>query len=524
MEAATTEAGKPFEDDLTPFEAENILQRFRNGYLAMFPFVYIKPDTTPEELQQYRPFLWLNIRTVCEKSAPKMYAMGDYIRELMGRKVLVELERDMDVLLGLMVYLGWATHQTRGKGFQARYANLANSLIQDLRLDLPFSQNTGGSCWFPQTKVPASSPEQTHEQRRAVVGTFILCSSISTFLKIDVTRWNSHMENCLEQLAADPECPGDELLAAMARTKVIANDVSRLTWKLTDSESAGPPSMYVKPLKDRVQAIRRSLKPELAENKVLQSHLYNTEILIGEMAIFHNMTSISSSTSYGNQFPSSLPLPATATSTRRSPSAQQQGEAGTTTPPAALRPIDIPRLEALHECLASIKASISTILSFDPADWPTFPFAVMGHMSCSLQMLYRLSALDAEPDWDAAAARRELDVVAVIHRLADTMGRVAEAAGLTGDDSAAPGGGGGVGGSDMFSKGVGTLRATASIWGSALPPIEDAAAASSVSAVAPFGDGTAPDTTELSVDTMAMMLDFQNDPWLAELYNSWEGT
>ncbi|KAI0178479.1 hypothetical protein BJ166DRAFT_510015 [Pestalotiopsis sp. NC0098] len=521
VEAPPTEAAKPFEDDLTPFEAENILQRFRNGYLAMFPFVYIKPDTTPEELQQYRPFLWLNIRTVCEKSAPKMYAMGDYIRELMGRKVLVELERDMDVLLGLMVYLGWATHQTRGKGFQARYANLANSLIQDLRLDLPFSQNSGGSCWFPQTKVPASSPEQTHEQRRAVVGTFILCSSISTFLKIDVTRWNSHMENCLEQLAADPECPGDELLAAMARTKVIANDVSRLTWKLTDSESAGPPSMYVKPLKDRVQAIRRSLKPELAENKVLQSHLYNTEILIGEMAIFHNMTSISSSTSYGNQFPSSLPLPVTAASTRRSPSAQQQGDTTATTPPAALRPIDIPRLEALHECLASIKASISTILSFDPADWPTFPFAVMGHMSCSLQMLYRLSALDAEPDWDAAAARRELDVVAVIHRLADTMGRVAEAAGLTGDDSAAPGGGSG---SDMFSKGVGTLRATASIWGSALPPIEDPAAASSVAAVAPFGDGTTPDTTELSVDTMAMMLDFQNDPWLAELYNSWEGT
>lgn len=107
VEAAPTEAAKSFEDDVTPFEAENILQRFRNGYLAMFPFVYIKPDTTPEELQQYRPFLWLNIRTVCEKSAPKMYAMGDYIRELMGRKVLVELERDMDVLLGLMVYLGW---------------------------------------------------------------------------------------------------------------------------------------------------------------------------------------------------------------------------------------------------------------------------------------------------------------------------------------------------------------------------------------------------------------------------------
>lgn len=98
---------KAFEDDLTPFEAESILQRFRNGYLTMFPFVYIKSDTTAQQLLQYRPFLWLNIRTVCEKSAPKMHAMGDHVRDLLGRKVLVELERDIDVLLGLMVYLGW---------------------------------------------------------------------------------------------------------------------------------------------------------------------------------------------------------------------------------------------------------------------------------------------------------------------------------------------------------------------------------------------------------------------------------
>ncbi|KAF3024725.1 hypothetical protein E8E14_001448 [Neopestalotiopsis sp. 37M] len=423
---------KAFEDDLTPFEAESILQRFRNGYLTMFP----------------------------------------------------------------------ATHQTRGKGFQARYANLANSLIQDLRLDQPFNPNAGGNCWFPQSKVPATSPEHTHEQRRAVIGTFILSSSISSFLKIDVTRWNSHMEESLEKLAADPEYPGDELLVAMARAKVIVNDVGRLTWKRTGNELAGPPSVYVKPLKDRVQAIRRSLKPELVENRVIQSHLYNAEVLIGEMAIFHSTTSIAPS--YNCQFPGSLPLPAT----------QSPAQGGGNTSPSGLRPIDLTRLETLHECLHSIKQSITTIQSFEPAAWPTFPFAVMGHMSHSLQMLFRLSALDSEPDWDAAAVRRDFDVIAVIHRLADTMSRVADAAGLTGDPDSGPHG-------DMFSKGVGTLRATASIWGSALPPLEDpAAASSSASAAAADPFGTATDAAGL--DTMAMLLDFQNDPWLTELYNSWE--
>ncbi|ETS73747.1 hypothetical protein PFICI_14693 [Pestalotiopsis fici W106-1] len=513
---ASPNPAKAFEDDLTPFEAEGILQRFRTGYLTMFPCVYIRSDTTAQQLQQYRPFLWLNIRTVCEKSAPKMHAMGDHIRELLGRKVLVELERDVDVLLGLMVYLGWATHQTRGKGFQARYANLANSLIQDLRLDQPFNPNAGGNCWFPQSKMPTTSPEHTHEQRRAVIGTFVLSSSISSFLKIDVTRWNSHMEESLEKLAADPECPGDELLVAMARAKVIVNDVGRLTWRRTGNDLSTSPSVYVKPLKDRVLAIRRSLKPELVENRALQSHLYNAEVLIGEMAIFHSATTITPS--YNCPFPSALPLPATQSSSQAA-GTSSSSSSSSPQPPPGLRPIDMPRLETLHECLHSIKQCITTIQSFEPAAWPTFPFAVMGHMSHSLQMLYRLSALDSEPDWDAAAVRRDFDVIAVIHRVADTMSRVADAAGLTGDPELGPYG-------DMFSKGVGTLRATAAIWGSALPPLEDPAAtsSSSVSSAAAAAAGpfdAASDTAGL--DTMAMILDFQNDPWLTELYNSWEG-
>lgn len=91
----------------SPFEAESILQRFRNEYLVLFPFVWIRQDMTAQELQRHRPFLWLNIRTVCEKSCRRLYALGDRVRELLARKILVDLERDLDILLGLMVYLGW---------------------------------------------------------------------------------------------------------------------------------------------------------------------------------------------------------------------------------------------------------------------------------------------------------------------------------------------------------------------------------------------------------------------------------
>ncbi|KAM0811493.1 hypothetical protein AB5N19_11849 [Seiridium cardinale] len=487
-------------DGLSPFEAESILQLFRTKYLMMFPFVYIKPDTTAQELSRYRPFLWLNIMTVCEKSAPRLHGLGDMIRQMLAHKLLVELERDLDVLLGLMVYLGWSTHQSRGKGFQARYANLANSLIQDLRLDQPFLVNAANSWCFPGSKVAA--PEQTHEQRRAVIGTFVLSSTISNFSRIDVTRWTPHMESCLDKLAAEPEYFGDELLVAIAKTKLIVEEIGRVTWRRADYEPSRPPWIYIKPLRDRLQRLKDSLTPELAENKTLVSHIHNADVLVTEMVIFHpNAPVILPNPAV--PFPTSIPIPAMSTvSPQPDPLVDP-----------IIKPLDIPRLEILHDCLQSIKLSISNILSFDPLDFVSFPFALMCHFSHAVQTLYRLTVLD-EPDWDRAAVRREADIVVILEHLADKMSKVATAAGLTGDTTTPYG--------DMFTRGAGTLRATAAIWGSTLPPLEDAPAAANATSTQ-FGETGVPDISEVSADTMAMMLDLNNDPWLTDLFSSWEG-
>lgn len=95
------------DDDMTPLEKEQILERFKKDYLSHFPFMLIKPEVTAEEIQNTRPFLWLNIRAATEKSVAKMNQLGDRIREELARKVLVELERDLEPILGIMILLGW---------------------------------------------------------------------------------------------------------------------------------------------------------------------------------------------------------------------------------------------------------------------------------------------------------------------------------------------------------------------------------------------------------------------------------
>lgn len=94
-------------DDLTDAEAENLLLIFRTQYLVSFPFVWIPPDMSARRLQVERPFLWMNIRGVCAKSTLQIRATGDKIREVLGRKIFVDLERDIDLLLGLLLHLGW---------------------------------------------------------------------------------------------------------------------------------------------------------------------------------------------------------------------------------------------------------------------------------------------------------------------------------------------------------------------------------------------------------------------------------
>lgn len=74
------------------------------------------------------------------------------------------------------------------------------------------------------------------------------------------------MEDCLEQLENKPECPGDKLLAAMARVKLIVEEIGRITWRRSDYESSGPPWLYIKPQRDRLHQLKRTLPSEVLQN------------------------------------------------------------------------------------------------------------------------------------------------------------------------------------------------------------------------------------------------------------------
>jgi len=114
--SGTTSSTPSFPFDISPLEAENYLNYFRTRLLPGFSVVYIAPQTTAQSLQHTRPFLFLAIMMVSSPPPTSFSSqrrkLGQEIKERVAREILSEKEGNLDVLLGLLVFLTWSVFLT----------------------------------------------------------------------------------------------------------------------------------------------------------------------------------------------------------------------------------------------------------------------------------------------------------------------------------------------------------------------------------------------------------------------------
>ncbi len=91
----------------SPFEAEEYLTAFRTHKSKYFPFLYIPSTITAQQLHQQRPFLWLCIMTISSRSTSQQQVLGSRVRDKLAQEMLLKSERSIDLLLGLLAYIGW---------------------------------------------------------------------------------------------------------------------------------------------------------------------------------------------------------------------------------------------------------------------------------------------------------------------------------------------------------------------------------------------------------------------------------
>jgi hypothetical protein len=91
----------------SPEDAELYLNKFRTDFAKHLPFIVISPSVTSHQLRQERPILWVCIMAVASNNSTQQIALSKEVRAIFGREALVESTKNMDLLLGILVYATW---------------------------------------------------------------------------------------------------------------------------------------------------------------------------------------------------------------------------------------------------------------------------------------------------------------------------------------------------------------------------------------------------------------------------------
>ncbi|EEY19520.1 conserved hypothetical protein [Verticillium alfalfae VaMs.102] len=234
----------------TQQEAELLFINFRDGHLRYFPFVDLSRYASALQMRQERPFLWLCIMAISTRSRPLQLDMSERIRWIISQKLMMEHERNMDYLLGLIAFMAWINVQPGSKPFFCFYTQLAIALVYDLGLTKELSKFSTPLLYWKSIGLnsPCStlSPPRTMEERRTVLAAYLLNATVASFVKkMDIMRWTKHMDDCLDVLEKSEVIPNDRALIAMVRMQLIHDEATNIYSPRDTIRLASPPPTFV---------------------------------------------------------------------------------------------------------------------------------------------------------------------------------------------------------------------------------------------------------------------------------------
>ncbi|KAH6617733.1 hypothetical protein B0J18DRAFT_371625 [Chaetomium sp. MPI-SDFR-AT-0129] len=457
-------------------EATKRLETFRKYMLIFLPFVHIPASMTSERLKQESPFLWYSIMTVTCEHVDRRLSMSDTAKKFVAQKIVVEHEKNVDLIHGLIVFMGWThCHLKKDKPILTVLASLAKSLVFDLCLNKPFIEPSFAAC-LKALKQPYLVPirEKTLQERRAVLACFLLTSQLAYSNKrLDALNWTPYMDECLEILSQQQEWEGDDLLIAQVKVQLLVEEVTRAA---SQSPDGIPPCYVLSSLRTQLQATAAQLPPHLKHNDTILSHISYAELAIHEPAL-NKLTATGPHAKHGT-FAS------------------------------------IQRYEALEACLNAIHDWVDRHFSIPSYVYVGMTFTYWWNMAHCMLMLYKLSVLD-EPAWNRRAVRQRLDLLAVCDRLGagfdDISGPRNELTGPTLEE-------------DSFAKFAKMVRAMKANWAPDLAVVDGhpAAAASAAAAAAAANNQAFLDTSMEGLNVPFYQTD-DSDAFIAGLFDmNWD--
>ncbi|GAQ05067.1 hypothetical protein ALT_2388 [Aspergillus lentulus] len=393
----------------SPYRADERLDFFRSRMLPSFPFIDLTPEMTSCHLRQNRPFLLQAIHTVTTFSTQERFTLVEELKRTLFTSALLQVQSNIDLLLGLLTYLAWSTDPFLGRAdLVSRLMMLAISLVYDLRLFKPSSPDvqlmmtiTQGRADDNNQSPKDQTPYDLLERQRAVLACFILSSNIASHLgRQDALRWTPQMEEALQILTITEACSADWLFVSQVRLQLLkqrADDVRQQDEARTATAPAAvsaPRLLYLKTLRKELHELRSTFPPDLPRLDILNAQAQYVELYINQLAY-----SIS----------------------QDSPPLNLSGLLG------------FERLECLWQSVENIKSWLDHFYQIPCSNLVGQPFHFWSQMILTITLLKYLSTLQ-DPEWDCQAVRDTVHLISTMDGMIQKLDLSSEEPELQCDD------------------------------------------------------------------------------------------
>ncbi|KAL4795385.1 hypothetical protein BDV19DRAFT_398754 [Aspergillus venezuelensis] len=170
-----------FHPAVTTQRADELLSKYLIYKQPQFPFVIVPPGTTVSALRREYPFLLLCILTACLEDDPSLQdELEALVRKEIAMRIVVGIERDMDILQGLLVYAAWyhyhwRTYHTHGY----MLLQMAVMVVVDLELDRQEGFRMRAIPVDGSTNWTKEAGSQNSAEQRVLLEGYYLCSRYS---------------------------------------------------------------------------------------------------------------------------------------------------------------------------------------------------------------------------------------------------------------------------------------------------------------------------------------------------------
>ncbi|KAK0706239.1 hypothetical protein B0T26DRAFT_725883 [Lasiosphaeria miniovina] len=276
-------------DDLVPVESdETLLSIYRNQLSSRLPFVIIPAGTTARQLQATRPLLMKVIRMVASvRHLRLMRGQSRAVVEQISQAILVRSERSLDLLQGILVFLGSYHYHCMTHAQFNNLTRLAVSLVEEMDLTTcPESQQRRSQLPLLRAEDPMS---RTNDERRALLGVWYMSSNAGLVVnQLAVAKYTKYLDQCLTELEDAGEYKTDQLAVQLVRIQRLTEEIchfhSRGSWmdeQLGDSPEAST-TACLEAFRVELDRLRNTLPPKLKSDYLLSCYYHSAHLRIFE--------------------------------------------------------------------------------------------------------------------------------------------------------------------------------------------------------------------------------------------------